>query len=840
MRLALTECAPGFGKVCAWLWQQRQRPVESDLNFNSPKLQLPRLTENLRFQEEYSMTTPTSPRPILTPSYRFDLDGLRGIAIALVVFYHVFVGKVSGGVDVFLLLSGYFFLGSQLRYIMRPGASLNPWWPLWRTIRRLLPALAVVVSVSLILVLTLTPQLLNSELIAQIPASLFYYQNWQLVSQDAAYAAAASTTSPLQHLWSMSVQGQFYLCAIALSLGLGALSAIRIQLSAQRALHRAHAQDPTGKTATKTDSSPQALRHKLARIDGSDRPATRRLRVAAAVILTIICISSFSYAARHGLDGSTENYYSTWSRAWQLTLGGLLALYGGAITLRGRLGDIAALVGLAAIFATGIVIDSATAFPGPAALLPIGGAVLIILGGYGSVAALMASRPFRWLGDIAYSLYLWHWPLLIIATVYVGTDTPPWWLGVAVVAVSLILADITYRYVEVPLRQTGPRPKATDLAGRRAIRKFCQDGSASDWGRVGGAVAVTAAVILSLSVGPWHQSRVLAEGRQYIDPVRYPGIMAHYGRPVPPVSEFAPDPTLVGSISPLVISEHCFMNQNDPTDSIYQETYYGEPCIYGDPEAEFTMYLVGGSHAEQWSNVLDELGREMNFKVIPFTRQGCPIELGPVTTVSLPCAQWSENIAEELVKVNADLVFSTTTRPRQDDGRGPDIVPPGYLAFWEKLADNGVPFIGMRDNPWGVQPDGTWVEFDECFVASRDIYGCGTLAEQVYAEVDPAAPLLAQWPNMISVDTAPWFCEPSGACPAVVGNTMVYRDRHHISVAITMSAKELIRKELEPFVARQQVRQQLPDGYRPGDGAGVDPVPPRPTLPYPQAVSEAV
>ena len=71
--------------------------------------------------------------------YRYDLDGLRGIAIAFVVLFHVFVGRVSGGVDVFLLLSGYFFLGAQLRYATREGANLNPWWPFWRTLRRLVP-----------------------------------------------------------------------------------------------------------------------------------------------------------------------------------------------------------------------------------------------------------------------------------------------------------------------------------------------------------------------------------------------------------------------------------------------------------------------------------------------------------------------------------------------------------------------------------------------------------------------------------------------------------------------------------------------------------------------------
>lgn len=167
--------------------------------------------------------------------YRYDLDGLRGIAIALVVLYHVFVGRVSGGVDVFLLLSGYFFLGSQLRYAARPNASLNPWWPIWRTLRRLAPALVLVIGVSYVLVRVFTPKLMNTELTKQITATVFYYQNWELARQNADYAAASATTSPLQHMWSMAVQGQFYLMGIFFALGLAAFMRLRPKKSGLKA-----------------------------------------------------------------------------------------------------------------------------------------------------------------------------------------------------------------------------------------------------------------------------------------------------------------------------------------------------------------------------------------------------------------------------------------------------------------------------------------------------------------------------------------------------------------------------------------------------------------------------
>lgn len=119
-------------------------------------------------------TTATPAAPVSSVSYRYDLDGLRGIAIAFVVVFHVFVGKVSGGVDVFLLLSGYFFLGSQLRYAQRDNPSRNPWWPFWRTLRRLYPALLVVLGTTAVVALLWVPQMRRLEIIDQFTASLLY------------------------------------------------------------------------------------------------------------------------------------------------------------------------------------------------------------------------------------------------------------------------------------------------------------------------------------------------------------------------------------------------------------------------------------------------------------------------------------------------------------------------------------------------------------------------------------------------------------------------------------------------------------------------------------------
>jgi len=496
--------------------------------------------------------------------YRYDLDGLRGIAIGLVVIYHVFVGRVSGGVDVFLLLSGYFFLGSQLRYAGKPNASLNPWWPIWRTLRRLVPSLVLVIGVTYILVRVFTPQLMRTEFTQQITETMLYYQNWELARQNADYTAAAADTSPLQHMWSMSVQGQFYLMGIAFALILAAIMKLRPQESSLRT---------------------------------SRFPTVNQI---AGPILIVVTIASFAYASRHGLHGTPENYYSTWSRAWELTLGAVLAIYGSAWKIPARFYDLFTGLGLFMLVFTGAIIAETTAYPGPLSLLPLGGAVLIILGGGGKISKAMASGKARWLGDVAYPLYLWHWPLLILSTSYLGQQTPSWWLGIIIIAISLLLADATHRFIERPLRQHRKRPLAEDLPAHKAISGLSTRAGA---GRAIGGVAVASCVTALLLIQPlWLRTLNIADA-EILNPKQYPGATTFINDITPPDGvEIKPDPIVAGGIQPPVAANWCFVPDSQPADFFFETRRDGKtPCIFGDTNSEKEVYLVGGSHAEQYS-----------------------------------------------------------------------------------------------------------------------------------------------------------------------------------------------------------------------------------------------
>ena len=687
-----------------------------------------------------------------------DLDGLRGYAIALVVIFHVFVGRVSGGVDVFLFLSGYFFLGGQLRYALRPNANLNPWWPLWRTIRRLVPALVVVLLATFGGIVLLTPELLSGELVRQFTASLLYYQNWRLTAQDAAYAAASSVTSPLQHLWSMSVQGQFYLFGIALGTAVACLVA---------------------RTAVDTDTA----------------------RRGALVLLAAITIASFTYAARYGWEGTPQNYYSTFSRAWELSLGALLAFAPEQWFVPPRFAGATAGIGIVLITLTGVIIPTSLAFPGPLALLPLTGAALLILSGNSNpVSTVLACRPMTWLGGIAYSLYLWHWPLLIVVTASGGFYRPPPVVGVCVIIASLALAHVTHVLIEEPLRQHGRRPLRTNdpVAQARASLR-----TPAGIGRAVGGVVIAALFVAALAIEPLWLHRVRqAEGP--LNAQDHPGAMAVAGAEVPQVAP-QPDPGLIASMYPPIGVDECMIFL--PEDA---QTMPRQDCVYGDPDATTTVVMVGGSHIEPYVIPLDKLGREHGFKVVPYVRQECPLVIGGedlFDVVSDTCAEWSENAYAEIVDMHPDLVISTSTRPAGHAGAVADTadeVPDAYVDLWRHFADDGIAFVGLRDNPWFFDADGNPMDPNYCIVAGGSEADCSMRTEDVYPYPDPAAQYLDGTDNLFSVDTAAWFCGDT-VCPPQIGNVYIYRDQNHISNVYAETLAPLLWAQLEPIFDRLSI-----------------------------------
>lgn len=686
------------------------------------------------------MSAPTLPRPSVailprpmptgrdSGAYRHDLDGLRGVAIALVAMFHVWFGRVSGGVDVFLALSGFFFGSSVLRTVLRPESPLSPWPNLKRLARRLLPALIVVLAASAVLTVLIQPQTRWETFANQSLASLGYYQNWELAATASNYLKAGEAVSPLQHIWSMSVQGQFYVAFLIIVFGLAAV-----------------------------------LR----------RWAGARLRTAYLIVIAALTAASFGYAIIAHQADQTTAYYNSFARGWELLLGVLVGATLPLITWPMWLRTLAGTIGLTAILACGWLIDGVREFPGPWALVPVGATMLLIVAAANRGARpstrdrmpfpnrLLAAGPLVTLGSMAYSLYLWHWPLLIFWLAYTGGAYAGVGEGLAILLVSGGLAYLTMRFIEEPLR----RPRAGATEGRRGV--------------VGGTAVILLGVALTATAFTWreHVAAQRASGKELsgLSAAGYPGAQAllDAGIRVPQLP-FRPTVLEAKDDLPTSTNDGC-ISDFDNAEVI--------ACSYGDPNATRTIALAGGSHAEHWITALDMLGKQHHFKVTTYLKMGCPLTTEAVPLVmgdNRPypkCREWNQRVMAELIADRPDFVFTTSTRPWNI--RPGDTMPATYIGIWKTLSENKIPILAMRDTPWLVR-DGKPFQPADCLAKGGDAVSCGIKRSQVLSEKNQTLDFTDRFPLMKVLDMSDAVCRED-ICRAIEGNVLVYHDAHHLS-----------------------------------------------------------
>ncbi|MCV7173482.1 acyltransferase [Mycobacterium manitobense] len=668
--------------------------------------------------------------------YRHDLDGLRGVAIAMVAVFHIWFGRVSGGVDVFLALSGFFFGGRLLRAALTPGVSLRPGREVIRLGRRLLPALVVVLAAAAVLTILVQPETRWETFADQSLASLGYYQNWELANTASDYLRAGETVSPLQHIWSMSVQGQFYIAFLALILGLAVL-----------------------------------LRRIL----------RRHLKAVFVVVLTALTVASFVYAIfAHNADQATA-YYNSFARAWELLLGALAGALVQYVRWPMWLRTIVATVALAAILACGALIDGVKEFPGPWALVPVGATILFVLSAANRLAdphtggrlpapnRLLATAPFVALGAMAYSLYLWHWPLLIFWLSYTGHQRASLLDGAGVLLVSGVLAWLTTRYIEEPLRYRAPAATSPAVPLRKRLRRPTI---------VLGSVVALLGVALTATSFTWreHVTVERASGKELsgLSARDYPGARALLNQAKVPKLPMRPTVLEAKKDLPATTNDGCISD----FDNIGVIN-----CTYGDKTATRTIALAGGSHAEHWVTALDLLGRLHNFRVVTYLKMGCPLTTEQVPLVmgdNRPypkCHQWNERVMDKLIADHPDYVFTTSTRPWIT--KPGDVMPPSYLGIWERLSQNRIPILAMRDTPWLVRDGEPYFPAD-CLADGGDAISCGIKRAEVLSDHNPTLDFVAQFPMLKALDLSDAVCRQD-YCRVVEGNILLYHDSHHIS-----------------------------------------------------------
>jgi peptidoglycan/LPS O-acetylase OafA/YrhL len=350
--------------------------------------------------------------------FRSDVEGLRAVAVLLVVAFHAAMPWCSGGfigVDVFFVISGYLITALLSDELRRTGTISLPAF-FGRRIRRLIPAAAVVLVTTLLLSAVVMPPLEIARTAASVQAAAGYVSNIHFLRLASDYFSGEAASSPIVHTWSLSVEEQFYIVWPLLLLLL-ARSAGRRELS----------------------------------------------RRWLAWTLTAIGALSFIAASFYTTANHSLAFYGTPLRAWEFAVGGLVSTIAwraseaerGSIVWSGLLGW----GGLALIICAGATYSAATEFPGVTALVPVAGTAMVLIAGAmsssprRSARALLSTAPMQWIGRRSYGWYLWHWPVLVVGAVLMPGDGAL--ARIALAVASLPLAALTFRYVEMPSRAIG-------------------------------------------------------------------------------------------------------------------------------------------------------------------------------------------------------------------------------------------------------------------------------------------------------------------------------------------------------------------------------------------------
>ncbi|MDP2340159.1 MAG: acyltransferase family protein [Deltaproteobacteria bacterium] len=629
--------------------------------------------------------------------HRLDIDGLRAVAVAFVVIYHADPGLLEGGfigVDVFFVISGFLITKLLLGEWDRTGRiDLLDFWA--RRARRLLPAATAVLTITAIGAgLVLSPlrwRVVGTEILA----AAGYGSNMLFGIKSVNYFADDLSSSPVLHCWSLSVEEQFYLAWPLLVLFTGAC--------ARRALT-----DP---------------------------------RRAIGLAIVVVVVVSFGLNIWMTARGSPWAFFGSPLRAWQLGSGALLAT--SKAQPSGGLAAALATSGLVGITAAAIFFSDATRYPGLPALLPTLSAVALIAGGSGTpVATVLGSRPFSWLGERSYSLYLWHWPVLAI--------TREWMLSTTraqcylLIAISMALAALSYHWIEQPARRSqrlGSSARNSLLLGVALI----------------GATAVVGGALRFIGLSMEGHDEVAVQHRQArTDVARV-------------------DEAVCGLLG-------------------VAET--AESCRFGDRSGALRILLLGDSHAQQWIPALDALGQRHGFQVIYSGRGACPAAIVGLrrktkrTGRHTKCDEWH---AEVVARRQFDLVIITSSGFYPSDGWLID--SDGRALSADQAAEAWRVGLATLHHAWADSPrlvilDNPRFPFDPVYCLGMHEPGdcsvsidVGTEPVRIAREADRS---IAEMTGALVFDPVARLC-PQGVCAPLANEVILYRDNNHLTAAAVLS-----------------------------------------------------
>ncbi|WP_436643798.1 acyltransferase family protein [Microbaculum sp. FT89] len=649
-----------------------------------------------------------------------DLQGLRAIAVISVVLFHLWPSVFPGGyvgVDIFFVISGFLMTSLLLKEVEAFG-RINLFDFFIRRIRRLVPAAAAVIVV-VALASPLLPSTKLSLTAQEIVASALFVENWLLLSRAVDYSASDQAAGVLQHYWSLGVEGQFYVIWPLVLMA-----------------------------ATYISTSRKVL--------------TR--------ILLVLLVVGFALSVWLSYRDPPAAYFATHVRFWEFVVGGVVA----AAHLRNKLPHLLASIlawgSLLAIAATVMLLTRDVPFPGWVALIPcLAAALLIATGSAPSLAPVLTFRPVTYIGDISYSVYLWHWPLIVF-----WQSASPTTFGltakVAIILLSVALAAASKVLVEDPFR----RPWNLSAKAQSAIA-----GAGITFFTIG-----TAIVPLGLLLADRNATTAeTTTGSQSNS--NYPGALALTdGATVPyPAPPPRPSPEFAMRDMPIANRDGCQVFDSEL-----------RSCDYGRLDGPFHIVVVGDSHAAQFSDAFEMLARQRGWRYTHMSKAQCPF-IGE--TIIHPrkrqpfveCDRWNEQALGLILDLQPDLVvpIQSWKYPLASGKEGNFERRVSALASrWEILRQQGIGVIPIRDTPtFGHSAP-------ECIAQGRD--DCDRDRNKVThpaskEEVVVAAKRL----GLPVIDVTDGICD-SSTCRAVVGNIIAWRDASHLTATYV--------RTLAPYLGR--------------------------------------
>lgn len=697
---------------------------------------------------------------------RADLQGLRAVAVASVVLFHLRPELLPGGfvgVDVFFAISGFLITAHLLREAEGSGTvRLGRFWA--RRARRLLPAAFTVLLATLAASRILAPVGDLPRFLRETAWSALYIENWALAGSAVDYLAAEAAPSPLQHFWSLSVEEQFYLGWPILLLVVG-----RVVLRSRRR-------------------------------DGRSAMTVRRV---AAVALGVVFVASASWSSVFTAQDPSPAYFATTTRAWEFAAGGLLAVLVAGQGRRRILGDprirvAIAWLGFAAIGVAALWFSGRTPFPGLSAALPVGGTLAVIWAAAPDVrwspTAVLGRSSVQWLGDRSYAVYLWHWPVIVFGGIVLSRSATVV-EQVLLLVLTVGLAEATTRWVERPAR-----------FGRISV-----------WGprRVFGATAAAMGVVLvgAAVLLPGADARIVAEQARI--EARIEAAPDCFGAASLVSATSCSGANRSGGGARTVVVPDASLADTPPERCITDIRAAGfEVCAYGASAATATrtVALMGDSHAEQWLPAFATAAEANGWRLLVVAKSSCPFSDAERTEPGMSaavlaemragCLNWNRDALQLLQDDPGIDTLVVSARARNPvvaaDGRDwREVAAAAFEDRWAVVPESVEHILVLRDTP-AMSEDVLECARD----ATEPEEECGRARGDALVE-DPQfdAASASDDPRVLPVDLTDAVCE-ADRCSPVVGGVLAYRDSHHLSWVYAATLAPVVQAVLDDLPPR--------------------------------------